>query len=86
MSSGTHPSLLPDSVLGMVWKVALPTEPVVNISQCCLMQLNEDAIGRSDISQEKVLLKMVIHAPFPTFELALRKSTISMEGYWGHRI
>lgn len=31
MSNGTHPSLLLDSVLGMEWKVALPTEPVVNI-------------------------------------------------------
>lgn len=86
MSSGTHPSLLPESVLGMVWKVALPTEPVVNISQCCLTQLSEDVIGGSDIAQEKVLLETVFHAPFPSFELTLRKSPICMEGYWGHRI
>lgn len=86
MSSGTYPSLLPDSVLALVWKFALPTEPVVNICQCCLAQLNEDVIGGSDITHEKGLWEMVFHAPFLSFELALRKSTISTEGYWGHRM
>lgn len=35
---------------------------------------------------EKVLWDMVFHVPFLSFELTLRKSTLSTEGYWGHRI
>lgn len=37
-------------------------------------------------THEKVLWDMVFHVPFLSFELALRKSTLSVEGYWGHRI
>lgn len=76
MLSDIYPSLLPESGIGMVWKVPLATEPVVNISQCCLAQLPDDAIdGRASI-KKRYSWKISFKVPF-SFECALRKSAIS---------
>lgn len=74
------PSHLPDSVLGMVWKVAFPTELVVNIRQCCLTQLSEDAIAGSDIiTQEKNAIGNGLSCSFSFFRACSR------EVYYLHR-
>lgn len=72
------PSHLPDSVLGMVWKVAFPTELVVNIPQCCLTQLSEGAMAGSDITQKKCYWK------WPSCSFSFFRAC-SREVYYLHR-